>query len=358
MKSRIRQFIEDVRQEERLPDILGERCVHARIQTASCRACVEICPQGAWLLDDDALRLNTQACDGCGLCVPACPESAIHVRLEVAIGQWQATSIALCACEITEPTEESGILPCIHAVGLTDILRLYHKGINHWAVRTADCNSCPRGQFTRLNDRLEALNHSLLAAGFVGISLNQVSETQWQRLVEKLSGLTAGPQFSRRGFISNLMNTGVRQGLEIIEPCSDPQSPITPPGQRLPYSTTTTWPYLPEIDSHLCNGCDACATLCQHGAIDLEKTRAQLSYRLKPQNCTGCRICIDVCEQQAVILSTWKEQSQRTLPLTDFKCTCCGNPLHVPAEQSENSGYICRICMQKNHYKNLYQVLD
>ena len=63
--------------ELRIPDINGDRCVHAHIETASCKACVDACPENAWILDDESLGLNTNSCDGCGLCVPACTEGAI-----------------------------------------------------------------------------------------------------------------------------------------------------------------------------------------------------------------------------------------------------------------------------------------
>ena len=68
-----------------LPEILAERCVHSRLETASCQACVDSCPQGAWVLDDASLGINTETCDGCGLCAAACPQAAIVHPHEAAV---------------------------------------------------------------------------------------------------------------------------------------------------------------------------------------------------------------------------------------------------------------------------------
>ncbi|MEW8549314.1 MAG: 4Fe-4S binding protein, partial [Candidatus Thiodiazotropha endolucinida] len=73
----MQQLIDQIRQEERLPDVVSGRCVHEIVEMASCSSCVDVCPQHAWSLDDEALRLDTALCDGCGLCMPACPEGAV-----------------------------------------------------------------------------------------------------------------------------------------------------------------------------------------------------------------------------------------------------------------------------------------
>ena len=59
-----------------LPTFEAARCVHGLCPVATCEACVAACPRSAIECTDDGLELDIEACDGCGLCVPACPEAA------------------------------------------------------------------------------------------------------------------------------------------------------------------------------------------------------------------------------------------------------------------------------------------
>ncbi len=60
-----------------IPEMIAERCVHSLCEVASCTRCVDACPREAWVLDDASLKIDTARCDGCGLCVAACTESAL-----------------------------------------------------------------------------------------------------------------------------------------------------------------------------------------------------------------------------------------------------------------------------------------
>ena len=70
-------WFKQLKQEWVIPEVIPERCVHSLCEVASCTRCVDACPQEAWLLDDASLKIDTSRCDGCGLCVAACTESAL-----------------------------------------------------------------------------------------------------------------------------------------------------------------------------------------------------------------------------------------------------------------------------------------
>ncbi len=54
------------------------------LDSAACalkQDCVTACPVEALSVVDERLRIDEQTCLGCGLCVPACPEGALHLEL-------------------------------------------------------------------------------------------------------------------------------------------------------------------------------------------------------------------------------------------------------------------------------------
>ena len=73
-------WLQQLKREWTIPEVIAERCVHSHCEVASCTRCVDACPHEAWLLDDASLKIDTARCDGCGLCVAACTESALVGR--------------------------------------------------------------------------------------------------------------------------------------------------------------------------------------------------------------------------------------------------------------------------------------
>ena len=152
-------MIDNFRTEFRIPDINVERCVHAKIEQASCKACIIACPNDAWLLSDDSLSLNASACDGCGLCVPVCSEQAMSQTRIFTLREQGKNRVLLLGCENAGLNEAN--IACIHAVSYHELLKLYRKGIYHILVTTGDCTQCRRGDCDHLSSRIANLNKIL-----------------------------------------------------------------------------------------------------------------------------------------------------------------------------------------------------
>ncbi|MFX1473095.1 MAG: FAD-dependent oxidoreductase [Promethearchaeota archaeon] len=57
--------------------------IYAEIDTnkcIKCELCAEVCPYGAPRLEDDAMLIAREACQGCGTCSAACPQNAIDMK--------------------------------------------------------------------------------------------------------------------------------------------------------------------------------------------------------------------------------------------------------------------------------------
>lgn len=353
-----------VTQELRLPEIDADACVYAFFEQADCHACVDACPTRAWVLGDDSLGLDTDACDGCGLCIPACPGGALHIHFPWVIRHFAGRMIALFACEQSTIKSNEGALPCIHSLGLRQLLLLYNSGIEHLLIATAECADCTRHQSSGIHQRIEQLNKLLHERSNPPMKILQRSEQVWMRIFSTNETVSSGTQLSRRNFLRGGGEL-IRHQLLVADPLNLPECRTVPSGQLLPEVANgekVSWPWTPRLDENLCNGCDACIKLCPTNALQLiqgeEEEENLPSYRLNPSYCTGCGICATVCELQAITIHSWSLSSDHMIDLTEKRCTACGNSFHLPLQNQDAEEPLCRICRKHNHSSKLFQVLS
>lgn len=349
------QFAHMLHQALVLPEILGERCVHSVLETASCHACVDSCPRDAWVLDDESLGINTEVCDGCGLCAAACPQAAIVHPHEPAIGDWHGRRLAFVACERVGVDSGPAVLPCLHALGVRDLLRLAGSGVTRLVIARADCSTCPRGGVETLQQRLAAINVMLAGRGRSTLEPLDQDVTHWLRMRASLP-VAGGPVVGRRAFLGHAIGAGLREGLRLTGLHEADHEAFTPPGALIPRTRLTEIvPFFPIIDTEHCSGCDACVRLCPQAAIVLDETAAQPAYRIVAEQCSGCGVCSDVCESNAVSVASWQPVVADEIPLWVGRCDACGVLFHRPQTASAND-HLCPICTRTQHHRNLYQV--
>lgn len=197
-----------------LPAIAAERCVHNKAVVASCRACADACPRGAWAVDEDGVSLDAQFCDGCGLCAPACPQSVIFQGHRVARrrlagqtagqtagqsasqppGQTPNQTVAFAACSQTGLRNSQdggkgraedavdGVLPCLNVLSLSDLAALHADGVRRMVITRGTCATCPTGSSTavRLERAVEELNLLLEGRGLPPLLLARRSVIPWR----------------------------------------------------------------------------------------------------------------------------------------------------------------------------------
>lgn len=339
-------------QETRIPEVHGDRCVHSHIEQASCRACVESCPKHAWHLTDESLGIDVESCDGCGLCVPVCPEGAILHQHKLLPRQFKQHIFALAACERTQLTG-MGIIPCIHALSLRDLLQLYRQDIRGLILTTSHCDKCDRSPKIKLQTVIASLNIALQQRDQSPLLIKELSPEIWQQQYQRTTDVFTQGTMDRRNFLRKGLQTTIEQSLKVIAPEAERFIPVA---LLLPKSdVSANLPYVPQIDAMCCDGCDACLNLCPHQALLFVRTTQH--YVIDAQQCTGCHICVDICVKQAISVSQWETPNIVHIPLYESRCRRCGAPFHRPsAYQADKT--LCHICTQVNHQRNLFQVLD
>lgn len=338
-----------------VPAIEATRCVQSLCADASCRACVDTCPRQAWILNDTSLEFDSECCDGCGLCVAACPPGAIEDGSRPGIYRWVGDRSLLLNCERSNSDSAEGNITCLHSLSTRELLALYKKGLRHLYYARCDCQTCERGIGVQLWHRLRGINGSLKSRGLASIRCACVSDDEWN-ILHSHSGLRDTRQtMRRRAFLNLLVKRHDVPASHTVEGAEDAS---VAPGELLGESQgSAIWPFVPVIDPDLCEGCDACLRICPKSAITLSQSGDEVSYLLSPMPCTGCRLCVDICHSRAVSVNPWARQAQRELALRQRSCPTCGVRHHMPAKQHQ-SEHRCAICRRKSPHSALYQVLD
>lgn len=336
-----------------LPEVLAERCVHALMEQASCSACADACPVGAWVIDDERLGIDEDLCDGCGLCAPACPQGAVLQRYAPASFRIDGTLVAFAACvKAGVDNANQGLLPCLHILGLHRLLQLHNQGIRRLVLSRGDCNDCSRGRVTRIDENLQQADVLLRSRGEAPIKADMLGAQIWNRALSAANARHRAPTLSRRDLFRRTARALSEGSTELIERLETGAPTFTPPGRLLPNTgQTPLWLNAPSIDPLVCSGCDACARLCPQGSISIEPD----AYRLEADSCTDCGICSDVCMTDAIEIDHLQAEPQSLLPLRANQCRACGAPYHIPAGRPPGED-LCSVCTTANHHTNLFQV--
>lgn len=359
-------WFQQLRQEWTIPEVIPERCVHSRCEVSTCTRCVDSCPRNAWILDDDSLKIDTQACDGCGLCVGVCPESALEVDLRPALRKLENHQTLLFACEaIAGGQSDVGIVPCLHSINMAKLLGYWNDGYVQMLSCRAHCQTCPRyPQQDVFREQVARLNTLLASRGKTTLRHAELTIENWSNYRKTLALVQpeSVEPVARRDFLRKAITLASESTLEQLEAAQATQATLEPWPIRLPEAEQgrdldPVFPYLPSIDAIRCNGCNACVRLCPHEALQLEQdaeSKVAIAYRMLAERCTGCHLCEDACDREAVSVKVMQPQNQSVLALKVNKCKACGTAFHYPIGQSEQ--VYCRICAHTNHHSKLFQV--
>lgn len=300
-------------------------CLNHNYQKIDCRSCRDACPNHCW--DSDG-TVRPERCDGCGLCLAACPADAVGVE-GIAAADWrELVAASPSACSFACRKHGAGSWSCLGFLTARDLIALTVSGCAV-TVHDGSCRGCRVAVAEHLEREVAAANEFL---GEIG-----------KGPVRRWSGGDAPPSVAakvdRRAFFTALFSTGVQTARNIIDPTAA-ALPLRRNRWRAKAlgqlaagpQPQTVFPTFAVSDA--CSTCGLCAQLCPAKAFQATLRDAVMELAHDPLLCTGCGLCVEHCPESALTrLPAGPAQSGaiggRPLP----RCNECGAPFQPAGRQ-------------------------
>lgn len=313
----------------------------------------------ALVLDDQSLTFDEDLCDGCALCVPACPEQAIdlgsvtHPLVRPSVG----AETAFLVCEKTVTAREPGMVSCLHAVSTAELAWLHARGVRALVAAEANCADCRRRHGLTLSDRIADLTRLTSDRGLPHLMLREVDVATWREERDDAGRVTRRSLF--RAALGGRLPASTPPGKDGTAGnlAAGSNGPAPPDALLDGRDRATLASFSPAIDHTACVACGACVEVCAYGAVRLSVGPSnEARYEIDARLCTGCALCIDSCEPHAITVLPWGPAQPPPVPLVKGKCRSCSSPFYAVARAVGDQS-LCRICASKSSHHKLFQVL-
>lgn len=282
-------------------------------------------------MQDTGLTFDDEACDGCGLCVAACPHEALSLPVPqhlVASNRWlRRDGALLLACERvgSNPADRvgpselpAGHVSCLHALAPSWLHTLCERhDVSQLKLACGDCTNCERRPASALSlwQRWDDWTHRLSAQRAAVPQLRRLEPKQW---LELAAGVPS-TDVSRRAFLRRASQPGAEGQAAPDTFTSERRRTVVRLSQA---QAEPMWRVAVAADR--CSLCMACLRICPEQVFELAPAAPPASpngaltaqWRIGQARCTGCGLCVDVCNAdttpgaygQAITLVTTKPE--------------------------------------------------
>lgn len=327
------------------PDI----CAHARSGIVACRRCLDACPAGSISSLGDRITVDSNLCQGVGVCATACPTGAIRYAYPPAVDTLAGIRKALACYRAAggsrpallfyadepprnllgheRPRLPGHVIPLaveeVGSVGMEVWLASLAYGAAHVILLAGSDmpGSCRRELEAQLN-----FAHALLdGMGYPAGSVRLITADAVPELVTGLEALSSGVEISPASFAAlDEKRTVLKLAVEYLFEHAPAPRPLISLPAGAPFGEV--W-----FEASRCTLCLACASQCPGGALLPGGDVPQLSFI--EDNCVQCGMCARTCPEDAIgpsprYLFAREPRQQRRLLKEEapFLCIRCGKP--------------------------------
>jgi ferredoxin len=323
-----------------------------------CRACVGVCPEGAYDWAGGRIDFDKDACVSCGQCVTGCPTGAITnptvspATLLAEVSALLGTSpdpvgiIFTCAqskVPVTDPGWFQVEVPCTGMVPGTWPVACLLLGAGAATIRPCGGGGCPLGRDEAAASVASFAQNLVEAAGLDASS------------VPGRPGPVPRPQFEPAGLTDPF---GIHGPAEVALGLAAAGKSFSVSGDASPLGVV-------EIDPATCTLCTMCSQVCPTGALAHQYADGRLALSFAASECTACGQCLPLCPESARGAITL----HRKADAADLKfgrrivneaetvpCESCGEPVAPAAmldriqsllgeEHAQTAAFLARRCL-------------
>lgn len=281
-------------------EYLAAPAIDAAMCTADrgCRACIDVCPQGALRIVGGSVVHDLAVCEPCGRCVTACPtgatanpavtpsavEAQMRAMLDPGVGPAGPRGIVY-RCQRSRRVEDTPdwypvTVPCTGMLPPTWLLAPLVLGAGSVAVRRCRDSGCRLAHDAITTTRVAWCRRFLTAIGSLPQRIS--TEIEAEPDLPAMQGAAVTDPFGA-GRAAAVLLALVEATGAVDTRFDAPDSPLG----------------LIDVDDDACTGCGTCALSCPTGALVQQSGDGERLITFDASRCVACTTCVGRCPEAA-----------------------------------------------------------